>query len=243
MLSIEHNISAFLKDVAAHQKALGFAEVVALTRTAKATAHEFLPAEAARVFDRPTRWTTSGFRYFAATPDKKVFSVAVKDFAGKGVPASKYLQAQVMGGGRRQKRSEVALTRRGLMGNKGYWVPGPGIQLDPFGNVPGGTMRRIISDLQADAEVGYQANRTARSTKRNKRYRKERYFIPRPGSKLHPGVWVRRGEGIAPALLFVTGVSYKARFDFFGKGMQFARERFLVEINRAVAQGYAKPKP
>lgn len=243
MFDIDWNADKFLKAFADAEKAVGFAKTVALTRTAKATA-AFLGREIDRVFDRPVPFTRNAVTWLWAEKGvREAVRVFIRYFAGKGVPAAKYLRAEIFGGPRRQKRSEIAL--RPKMGNRGYWVPGPGITLDAYGNVPGGTIRRIISDLQLAGEVGYLANRTARSQKRNKRYAKERYFVPAPGSKLAPGVWVRRGGNrgsIAPALLFVTETNYEPRFDFFGKGRAFAEATFPVEFANAVREGWHLPR-
>ncbi len=238
MLQITDNIPAFLKALAVHENAVGFARTVALTRTARATAG-FLGRETQRVFDRPTRWTVNSFWWRPATADRSVFEVGVKDFAGKGVPASRYLLAEIMGGTRRKKRSEVALGR--LSGQRDFWVPGPGIRLDAYGNVPGGTMRRILSDLQ----VAGDQSRTVASRRRNARHKAERYFVPPPGSRLAPGVWVERPAGsrrIMPALLFVSSTRYRKRFDFFGRGMGFAAERFPIELAEALRQGWHLPR-
>lgn len=252
MFDLSANFEQFLRAFAEHEKAANFARVVALTRTARATAGSatsggfvnrgFLSEEASRVFDRPTPYTLGGFYWRPATPDKSVFIVGVKDMGGaKNIPAAKFLAAQILGGSRRKKRSEVALTA--LMGNRGYWVPGPGLSLDAYGNVPGGTIKRILSDLQvADRSAGSNSNRTARSTKRNRNYRKERFFVPKPGSKLAPGVWVRRGREIAPALFFITEAHYQRRFDFFGRGMAFATTRYPVELAQALREGWNLPR-
>jgi hypothetical protein len=78
----------------------------------------------------------------------------------KGTPASKFLAPEIYGGQRGQKRSERALTRyappdvKRAMGNRGYWVPGPGLTLNAYGNVSGSTMVQILSDLKAFGEVG-----------------------------------------------------------------------------------------
>lgn len=252
MFELTGNFDQFLKAFGEAEKAANFARVVALTRTARATAGSatsggsvnrgFLSEEASRVFDRPTPRTLGGFYFRPATPDKSAFLVGVKDMGvGSNIPAAKFLAAQILGGARRKKRSEVALTS--LMGNRGYWVPGPGLTLDAYGNVPGGTIRRILSDLKvAETTSGFAANRTARSTKRNRNYRKERYFVPKPGSKLAPGVWVRRGRDIAPALFFITEAHYDRRFDFFGRGMAFATARFPIELAQALREGWNLPR-
>lgn len=236
MLTVLDNVPQFLSALDKAHKAVGFARVVALTRTARASAG-FLSDETRRVFDRPTRYTVEGFWWRPATADRTSFEVGVKDFGV--VTAAKFLRAQIFGGERRQKRSEVAMGR--LMGNSGFWVPGPGVKLDQHGNVPGGTIRRILSDLQVSGDQ----NRTARSRRRNKRYREERYFVPHPRSGLAPGVWVERPPGsrqIAPALLFVAGARYERRFDFFGRGMGFAEARFPIELAQAMREGWHLPR-
>jgi hypothetical protein len=218
-----------------------FAKVAALTRTAQATA-KFQSAETVRVFDRPVPFTVNAFFTRPATKARPIASVGIKDFSpGKGTPAAKYLRAQIEGGSRRQKRSERSIEAAGLLRGRSYWVPGSGVKLNAYGNVSGSLMVRILSDIRAQRDP--YANRTARSVKRNRNYRAERYFVPEPGSQLAAkaeGVWVRRGASVQPALIFVSGVRYTKRFDFFGKGMQFARQWFPIEYARALGQGFGR---
>jgi hypothetical protein len=241
MLTVTDNIPQFLKAFEAAQKAAGFAEVVALTRTARAAA-AFESQEAARVFDRPTPFTLNAFYWRPATPDRKTFEVGVKDSAFKGTPASKYLRAEIMGGNRRPKRSENALASLSLnatSGNRaGFWVPGAGVKLDAYGNVPGGTIKRILADLR----VAGDQSRTTRSRARNKRYRGERYFVPTATSGLKPGVWVERAGKIAPALIFIAMPRYTVRFEFITRGMAFAASRFAVEMDQALREGWHLPR-
>ncbi|MGF7160139.1 hypothetical protein FHS85_001762 [Rhodoligotrophos appendicifer] len=211
--------TATLADLAKIEKNIRFGVARGLTQTAQ-QAQKDLVTSASSVFDRPTRATLNGFYIQPAMRDRLEAEVGIKDeLAGfaKGTPASKFLAPQVFGGGRRQKRSERALSSIGLMGNKGFLVPGSGMKLNAHGNIPGSTMIRILSDLKAAETVaGYAMNRTAASVKRNKNYRRERYFVPKAGSALTPGVYRRRGRKIAPVLIFVAEVSYTPRFDFFG---------------------------
>jgi hypothetical protein len=241
MISISDNVPQFLASLEKHHKAVGFAQTVALTRTARATSLH-LGGVIKRVFDRPVPFTQNAVTWLWATADKLMLDVFVRFNAGKGTPASKYLRAQVYGGERAQKRSEVALAQsiltRDVMGNRGYWVPGPGVKLDAYGNVPGSTMRRILSELK----VAGDQSMTARSRKRNKRYRAERYFIPTKASGLAPGVWVERAGRIEPALFFVHSPRYSQRFDFFGEGMRFAEQRYPVEIAQALREGWHLPR-
>lgn len=251
MLALSDNVPQFLAALEKAKKAADFAEVVALTRTARATAGSsttggfvsrgFLSEEAAQVFDRPTPFTLGGFYWRPAQADRKAFIVGVKDMGGH-TPAAKFLRAEIMGGARRPKRSENALAGLALnqtAGNRGgFWVPGPGVKLDQYGNVPGGTIRRILSDLR----VAGDQSRTDKSRKRNKRYRAERYFVPTVASGLHPAVWVEREGKIAPALLFIAQPTYAKRFDFFGRGMAFAMARFPVEMAQALREGWNLPR-
>lgn len=250
-VNIIDNSALFIRKLGEAEKAVGFAQVVALTRTARATAGSatggffqegFLAQEAKRVFDRPTRYTLGGFYWRPATADKKTLEIGVKNMGDKSVPAAKFLKAEILGGQRRAKRSEVALRRSGLLASGSFWVPGAGAKLDAYGNVSGALIRRILSDLKADGEVGYQANRTARSTKRNKRYKQGRYFVPKAGSKLHPGVWERKGTAISPVLLFVSGTHYSKRFQFYERGMAFARQRYPIELDQAMREGWHLPR-
>lgn len=199
-----------------------------------------LRAEMEKVFDRPTRFTLNGMFVQQATRVRLEAAVFFKDFAPKGTPAGKYLLAQVEGGTRRQKRSERAFALAGLSGNRGFWVPGSGAPLDAYGNISGPMMVRILAEVKAFGEVGYTANKTAASAKRNKRYRKFNYFVAPPGGHLAPGVWKREGREVTPILIFVEAVDYRKRFDFFGKGETFAKLRFPIEIDNALRRVFKR---
>lgn len=244
MIEITSTLGPFLRALERAGNAVGFAKTVALTRTAKATATEFLPAEAQRSFDRPTRTTLNAFYYKPATARREEFIVGIKDQAPKGTPASRYLAPEILGGQRGQKRSERALTNyapsavRRALGNRGYWVPGPGAPRDAYGNVPGSFVVRVLSALRAQADP--LQNATERSRKRRKV--REEFFVLKPHGGGAPGIWVRRRGTILPVFLFVHATHYRQRFDFFGKGMAFAEQRFVIELERALAEGFGRPK-
>jgi hypothetical protein len=252
VIEVTAALKPFLTALGRADRAVGFARTVALTRTARATV-EFLKAEMVRVFKAPTPWALGGLYWQPATSDRDEYIVGVKDdrAVSKGTPASKFLAPEIYGGQRGQKRSERALTRyappdvKRAMGNRGYWVPGPGIALNAYGNVSGSTMVQILSDLKAFGEVGFTANRTAKSAAKKKRRKAARYFIMEPNErtgKTVPVVWVRKGGQIMPALIFVSHTNYTPRFDFFGRGQGFAAERYPIELEIALKQGFGKPK-
>ena len=235
------NLPQFLGSLDAHARQVRYALAVALTRTAKFVQAEE-SAETQRVFKAPVPWTINSPYTKPATKQNLSAEVGIKDDAAKGTPAKKYLQAEIFGGARRQKRSERALaTAFPGLGN-GYWVPGPGVTLNAYGNVPGPTMVSILADVRAFGEVGYLANRTKRSVKRNPGYRGARYFVPPPGSPLDKrarGVWMRKGGKVMPALVWVKTAAYRSRFDFYGLGERTTRARFPIEFEAALDMAFA----
>lgn len=236
ILSFEHNIAAVERELTAlERKEVPFATALALTKTAQGVKLD-LEAEMRRVFDRPTPFTMRGLYVQMATKNDLRAKVYFRTFAAKGTPAGKYLQAQIFGGVRRQKGAERALARAGLMGNKGYFVPASGVKLNQYGNVPGSTIKAMLSDVSAG-----NAEQTIRkaSAGRSKRRRSARYFVPRPGSKLQPGIWVRKGKTIQPALLFVASASYQPRFRFDEVARASAIRRFPREFDQAMTRALA----
>lgn len=237
-ISIKHNIDSARRTLLLDRKAFDRELPRALNFTAADT-RKALRAEMEKVFDRPTPFTLNGMFIQRATPADLSAAVFFKDFAAKGTPAGKYLLAQIEGGTRRQKRSELAFARAGLSGDRGFWVPGSGARLNAYGNVPASVMVQILAAVRAFAEVGFVANRTAMSERRNRNYRTRDYFVVRPGSALAPGIWVRRSaHDVEPVLLFVTSPHYEQRFSFYGTGEVVARERFRIELDNAVRRAF-----
>jgi hypothetical protein len=90
-------------------------------------------------------------------------SVEVKNF-GSGIVPERYLAAEIEGGQRREKASERALERMGILKPGMDVVPGADAPLDAYGNIPGSVMVRILSRLKAFSGQGYRINATAKST-------------------------------------------------------------------------------
>lgn len=231
MFSVRDNIALVTRDLTELQaKELPFATALALTKTAQAVQKDVV-AEMSRVFDRPVPFTLRGTYVKPAKKTDLDAAVYFRTFGGKGVPAGKYLQAQIYGGARAQKGSERALAKAGLLGNKGFFVPGPGVKLNRYGNVPGGTIKAILSDIG----TGNAEQQMRRATKgRSQRRRREQYFIPRAESgKRASGVWVRRGKNIKIALIFVASASYQVRFRFHEVAQASAMRHWPIEFDAA----------
>lgn len=189
-------------------------------------------------FDRVTPYMERSPRVVRATPDKLEVSIEPTYMGGKGVDPQKILQAQSFGGKRRDKRSEAALRRVGLL-PAGYQTviprdPYQGSE-DAYGNLKGSFLVRIISYFQAFGEQGYRANMTDRR-KRNLRNQQgigniatrkvykttlgARFFISlgrmrdTRASHLEPGIWAASGTHdvqLRPVLLFVRAGTYQQR--------------------------------
>lgn len=190
--------------------------------------------EMRRVFDRPTPYVISSVRVEKATDANQQATIEPKYMGGKGVDPAKVLAAEMLGGPRRLKRSEVALQRAGILPSGYYTVPGEGARnlLDAYGNIKGSFIVQLLSYMKAFSEQGYRANMTdKRKAKLADRGRSARgyavingveYFVSmgnlRGGKTrhLHAGIWARsgiHGSVVKPILMFVKQPQYKVRVD------------------------------
>lgn len=221
---VEDNIPEVMRYLTeVERKVLPRAHAKALTFTAEEVERAEMQAMN-QAFDGMTKWTMNALAKKSATEASQEASVFMKDTWSASVPASNYLTPHIRGGGRLMKKSERSLQRAGLLGNAGYWVPGAGANLDALGNIKGGEIRRILSQVKAGERHNWQ---TAKSRKRQTRKGVGQHFIPRPGSKLRPGVYRREaGRRIVPVLIFVNQVNYRKRFDFYGVAEKTAARMF-----------------
>lgn len=200
-------------------------------------------------FDRPTPYTLNSLRVKGAKKTNLEALVWVKDAFDKGVSAVNFVGPNVFGGDRKQKRSERALSIKGLLPAGLYIAPGYSAELDQYGNIPRGRMVSVLSALKSFGEQGYLANRTRRSMARNsKRASKPRnYFVAEIKSRL--GVFERIGSSqqstVKSILAFVRKPTYRRdRLPFFRIAEQDLpnriRAHFRPELEKAIAT--AKPK-
>ena len=175
------------------------------------------------VFDRPTDYILRSPFVRMATAAKLNVTIEPTYMGGKGIDPQKILDAQTWGGRRRDKRSEVALKRAGIL-PAGYQTaipdearggPYPGSD-DGKGNLRGPFLVQLISYFQAFGEQGYKANMSDKGYLRVHRGTKKqagrRYFVtygktrggPRITQKgeqdertahLAPGIWAASGTG------------------------------------------------
>lgn len=198
--------------------------------------HAALRSEMTEVFDRPTPWALGGLRFKLATRARPEVNIWLEEFGGKGIPAAKFLAAQIDGGARKHKRFERALINSGIMKPDQFAVPVYGAPRDAYGNVPGPYIVRMLSDLQAFGEQGYRANR--RGNRRGKR-RFNYWFAVRAGDPggLRPGIyWSSNAMIPAMVFLFVRSPHYAKRYDFYGVGRRAYERTALRFLNEALAK-------
>lgn len=196
-----------------------------------------MQAEMHSAFDRPTAYMLRSPIVRRATPERMGVIIEPAYLGGKGLDPQKIIQAQTFGGSRRDKRSEAALRRAGILPS-GYQTAIPDRPLsgtdDGHGNLKGSFLAQLISYFQASAEQGYRANMTA---KRRAQLAKgpdgRRYIVAygrlrgsariarstgepdRRPSNLAPGIWALMGPGgvdVRPVLMFVRAGRYSPRF-------------------------------
>ncbi len=238
---------------------LRFAASLAANRSL-AAARKALQQRMQQVFDRPTPYTLRG-AVGVQTANRDTLTGAVTlataTTAAGNVPAGKPLLAEVRGGGRRLKRSEVLLQRKGLLPVGYLTVPGRGARMDGYGNVSRSQVLEVLSWFQTYAPQGttrrnaWNNNLTDAGRARKRTGTRNRagveYFVVQPNdkSRLAPGIYRRQvaGRFVGPVgqrpvvvLLFVRAVQYAKRFDFAETAEQALREAFPAAWRGALRQ-------
>ena len=213
-LDVRTNIDELVRNLGIFQRdQIPFVTAYALTKTAQ----DIKQAEVEKmseVFDRPTRFTLNAL--FVKTANKRNLTAAVLFKEGNSsIPAWRYLGPQVEGGPRVKKSHERRLERAGILRPEEFVVPASGVRLDAYGNMKGGDIERILSQLGAAEQwAGYQANMTARSRKRNIRRAGGQYIVVR-GKQAPDGIYQRKGANrVVPVMIFVRQPIYNKRFPF-----------------------------
>lgn len=213
--SIRFDLTGFQRSLSTiERQQMPYAVALALTETAKGGRLE-VQREMDRVFDRPTPYAKRGVVYDRATKQNLTAAVVVTgDRTKGGLPATAFLGPQIEGGLRSHKAFERQLIQRGLMDSRMVAVPATRAPLDRYGNMTQGFLNKVMADLQIDYRgAGATRVRSDQSLKRNKNYRKARYFVPKKGSHLYPGVYQRNpsDNSIFPVILFIPSKGYKVR--------------------------------
>lgn len=242
-LSIDHNIPAVREALARASSQAPYAMSVALNNTAT-EARGMLQDEMKSVFDRPTPWALNSLRIKRATKTNLVAEVAFKDI-NSALSSRSMVEPHVDGGTRRFKAMETRLLRRGFLPKGWNVVPGAAASLDAYGNMSRGQISQLLNVLGTYTESGYnkandktRARLAAGNVKRNQ-YGFEYFVNPAGGKSRHlkPGVYKRFktpfGSSLKPILIFVPGVRYRQRLDFFGLVEQKVKDRLPANFDAA----------
>lgn len=215
-LKLKFDSKVFTEAPSRLAKNINFATAVALTRTAKDIREREIGLMR-QVFDRPTPWTLNSLAVKPATKTDLVALVRKKEFGANS--AGHILGPHIEGGGRGQRRAEQALG--------GFVVPGRGMKLDRYGNLPASVYVKILSQLKLQRDSTANASQSTRSKSKRK---KEAYF--RQGNI----VFQRTGRAIMPALIITRPPHYNRRFHYFDKGNEVFNELFPRHFDRAIEQ-------
>lgn len=188
------------------------AGTIALNVTAK-EARIKLQSEMDSVFDKgATPYTKRGIWVTFATDQKQEARIEVlnRPSSSKVTNPIYFLGPEIEGGIRNQKRSEIALEKAGILDKGNMYSPGPGAELDKFGNINRGQIQKILANTRSFRDT----------QQRSKKGKTQTYFArsgPIPEGRAGKIVWKRISASEAIPVLFPHKPStYKPKFDFYG---------------------------
>lgn len=242
MFKIEYNDTVLVSRLSDLEKRqLPFATMQALNDAMFAVRDAWQKA-VPQVFEQPTPFTMNAVLYKKATKDNLVAEVFLRDEMRDGTPPARYLATQAQGGAREEKPVEFLLRNAGLIGANEYLVPAKGFPLDAFGNVPGGIVNAMLSDLQAARDPLNRSTPESRAKRGRRKDASKRgvYFMSGGAagggrtSHLPKAIFQRTafGAGSAIRMLFIVvngAPRYRKRFD----GEALARATFHAAFPKA----------
>lgn len=189
-------------------------------------------------FDAPTKFTLDSVLVMKATDSNPTATIKLRDEASKGTPPVKYLEPEVRGTQRRQKRFEKALESAGILYPGEYAVPGSGARLDRYGNVPASEIVKMISQLKAFTLAGSSANATDDKRSKAKRASRQYFYVRERRGGLVRGIWIRTSDhSVKPAFIFVSKAPrYRVRLNFEDIAARQAAIEWPMAIGRRVAR-------
>ena len=172
------------------------------------------------VFQGPVARTRSSVKLRWATKTNPVAAVWINDDPTKGVPAARYLLAEVEGGRRSDTGFEKALRRLGMLRSNEHVVPSKYAKLNAAGNVTAGTYKRVMDQLRTGDQ-------------------KSALYFYQKGGKAR-GIWQRRGRRVQPLFIFVSKrPNYRRRFDFYRIAETTVQRHAPRELEKAAIRAMA----
>lgn len=201
---------------------LRFAQIGAVNEVAEGC-RDILRADAEKTFEGGvTPYVANGILFRSAQVQPGGVKAMVYLSTRRGprgqLSVAQILEPQIVGGGRERKNSERA---GGVRPN--YLVPSRYVQRDNYGNVPGPTVRSILSAAGLFTGSAGRINQTARSrARKGTRIQRGVYVVPGVGIFQH-AIGGRGGRGSArrsgigyPLFFFTARPQYRAgNFDYY----------------------------
>ncbi|MFN3275457.1 MAG: hypothetical protein ACK41U_12355 [Paracoccus sp. (in: a-proteobacteria)] len=187
------------------------------------------------VFDRPTRFTKNALMVWRAKPNNLEAQVIERPSVGR----RHYLKVQEIGGQRGKTGLERLLgSRLAFDGIIQSAIPGKGARLDAYGNWSNGERNQALSAVRAQRDGA--TNTTAASSRRNRR--RAGFFVPKPGSRLSPGIWKRAPDGSISKVLHFSAVApvYDQRLGFQDGAEEVCRARLPEHLARTFERMVAR---
>lgn len=230
-IQIKSELNRLTKDLNnVEKKQIPFAMSLALNETAS-IGQKAGQKEMNKVFDRPTPFILKSLRVTRASKNKLVSEVGFKNVFGKfGAAVENTLKPHIEGGERKPKASEMTLRRAGILRADEFIVPSRALRLNRFGNIPPGTMNKILSNIGGFGEQGYKANTPAAN-------RTFKYVVAEVGGTR--GIWTIQAKKWKPVLIFVRKPRYKVRFDFYGVTEAEINKGFPSAMSRSLKKALA----
>lgn len=220
------------------ERQFNFALSLALNATTRIAAKE-VQAQMQQRFDRPTPQTIRSVVFTQCRKDDLRTKIGISEDFSKGTPPSKFLAAEIGGGDRNVKRSEMKLRSAGVLPDGWFTVPSKSAPVNQYGNIPGPIYTAIMADVGA---LERYSNSNAASRRERARRGKSTYFAIKPGDsgRLPPGIYERRGDSLRMILLFVRKEpSYNVRLPFADIVSKSVLANFPTEIGKAVDRAIA----
>ncbi len=190
-----------------------------------------LQDEMKKAFHEPTRFTLNSLKVTTTKNHNMEANVWLKE---PDRMTDHYLLPQILGGVRKTKGFERALGDTRLF-------PAKGLKLTKAGNVSRGLITQVLSALGlAEHTSGYQANRTEKSAKRNKKRQKRFAYLYKGSGKMPPGIYQRVGKkerNLKPIMLEGQQErSVTPQFKFYMVSELIANERFAHHFSRLLGE-------
>lgn len=188
-----------------------------------ASAKDDLRLKMTSIFDRPTPWAINSLYTSKATDTNLSGAVWLKDDRGisapnVGVPAAKFLWAEIYGGLRQPKGVEIALRSMGILLANQFVTPAREWPRDAYGNIRGTDVQQMLTSLRGGTT------------------KKEYFVMLDPSSGQHIGIARRKGRNDVQMMYMITNSApqYQLRYPFRNIGIQAAKDEFSKSAGQAV---------